>query len=205
MANLSSESIKLHREDENDTWGFVGVGVPELNRSISGLFPTVEEGGIDYHLCSGQVIFSSIPNIPSGTVVFVSHPPQTRKPDATDTASPEHPELAEALMDLYSLKSIAEEEGEVVPDDETIDKADILLRRLFRLSARPYYVYTMPDGDIAIDAHSPQDTKVVLVCSANGTARGLFYLDDEMTREKYEDLSEIPSPFILDALDKTQN
>ena len=205
MSNLSSESMKLHRKDENYTWGSAGVGFPELNKSISGLFPKGGEDSIDIHLCSGQIIHSSVSNMPVGTIVLMSHSLPTCKPDATDMRTSDHPELAEALMDLYGLKSIAVEEGEVAPDDETIDNADTLLRKLFRVSPRPYYVYTMPDGDIAIDAHSPRDTKLVLVCSANGSARCLFYFDDKMAREKYDDLSEIPSTFILDALEKTQN
>lgn len=205
MSNVSSESIKLHRRDESYTWGYAGVGFPELDKSISGLFPKGREGSVDIHLWSGEIIYSSVSNMPAGAVVFISHSPPAVKPDATAAPTREHPELAEALMDLYSLQRIAEEEGEEMPDDETIDRAASLLRKLFRISPRHYYVYTMPGGSVAIDAHSPQDTKLVFVCSADGTAKSLFYFDNEMIRREYDNLSEIPNEFILDALLKTQN
>ena len=121
------------------------------------------------------------------------------KIDASDP-----PELIEALLDLYDAPRIAEEDGDIVPDRDTLIRAERILRAMYRTDPRPYSVYPMPDGDIAIDAHSPQGSKVVMMCDPNGGVRCLAYINGEFHSREYDDPGVIPDSFVRDALQKTQ-
>ena len=114
------------------------------------------------------------------------------------------PDLLEALLDLYDAPRTAEEDGDIVPDRDTLLRAEDILRAMYRTDPRPYSVYPMPYGDIAIDAHSPQGSKVVIMCDPNGTARCLVYLNGESDIREYHDPSVIPDSFVRDALQKTR-
>ena len=114
------------------------------------------------------------------------------------------PDLVEALLDLYGVRRVAEENGGVLPEADALPGAERILRAMYRTAPRPYAVYPMPDGDIAIDAHSPQGTKVVVMCDPDGSARCLVYIDEEFDRREYHDPSVIPDSFIREVLNKTQ-
>ena len=112
--------------------------------------------------------------------------------------------LEEAMSDLLGVKEEAEEEGWTVPDDATIAKAERVFGDMFSYAPRPYAIYAMPDGEIAIDAHSPQGTKVVVVCDAKGGARCLTYLNGDFDSREHEDARALPDDFVRDALRKTE-
>ena len=77
----------------------------------------------------------------------------------TNTDASEPRDLMEALLDLYSAPKVAEEEGDVVPEEHALNNAERVLRAVYRAAPRPYSVYPMSDGDIAIDAHTPKGPK----------------------------------------------
>ena len=110
----------------------------------------------------------------------------------------------EAMSDLLCVKEEAAEEGWAVPDDATIARAERVFGGMFNYAPRPYAIYAMPYGEIAIDAHSPQGRKVVVVCAADGGARCLVYLDGEFESRDYDDPSALPDDFVRDALRKTE-
>ena len=83
----------------------------------------------------------------------------------------EPPDLVEALLDLYNSRKVAEEDGDVIPEEHALQKAERVLRAVYRAAPRPYSVYPMSDGDIAIDAYTPQGTKVIVMCDPDGSAR----------------------------------
>ena len=112
--------------------------------------------------------------------------------------------LEEAMSDLLGVKEEAEDEGWTVPDDATIAKAERVFGDMFSYAPRPYAIYAMPDGEIAIDAHSPQGTKVVVVCDAKGGARCLTYLDGDFDSREREDARALPDDFVRGALRKTE-
>ena len=120
----------------------------------------------------------------------------------TDPSEP--PDLVEALLDLYDAPKVSEEDGDVIPEEQALQKAESVLRAVYRAAPRPYSVYPMSDGDIAIDAHTPHGTKVIVMCDPNGSARCLVHIDGEFTQRNYDDLSIIPDRFIMDALERTQ-
>ena len=113
-------------------------------------------------------------------------------------------DFTEALLDLYDVKRTAEENGSVVPEMVLVHSAEDVLRAMYAADPRPFTIYPMPDGDIAIDAHSPQGTKLVVMCEPNGGARCLFYHNDKFTRKEYSNLGIIPDNFIREALSKTR-
>ena len=119
-----------------------------------------------------------------------------------ETSDP--PDLEEALRDLYSVRRVAEEDGSVIPEEDALLGAERVLRAMYRTAPRPYAVYPMPDGDIAIDAHSPKGTKMVVMCDPDGSARCLVYINEEFDQREYDDASVIPDRFIREALKKTQ-
>ena len=119
-----------------------------------------------------------------------------------DTSDPT--ELVEALLDLYSVRRIAEEEGGTVPEEDAMPRAERVLRAMYQAAQRPYSIYPMPDGDISIDAHGPPGTKVVVVCDPDGGARCHTYISGAIDGREYDDSSVIPDPFIRQALARTQ-
>ena len=123
----------------------------------------------------------------------------SRKVDASEPS-----DLVEALLDLYSSPKVAEEDGDVVPEEHALQKAERVLRAVYRAAPRPYSVYPMSDGDIAIDAHTPHGTKVVVMCDPNASARCLVHIDGEFSQQNYDDPSIIPDRFIMDALERTR-
>ena len=62
----------------------------------------------------------------------------------------------------------------------------------------------MPDGEIAVDAHSRKGTKVVVLCASDGGARCLVYIDGDFDRKEYADSDTLPDHFIKDALRRTR-
>ena len=122
----------------------------------------------------------------------------------TSTKSSDPPDLVEALLDLHSVQKVAEENGDLIPEPDALPKVERVLRALYKNAPRPYAVYPMPDGDIAIDAHSPKGTKLVVICDPDGSARCLVYLNEKFDRREYKDPSVIPDSFIMEALSKTQ-
>ena len=134
------------------------------------------------------------------TLVITGPFPQIKETQSAKRDNDEPFYLRDALLELHDLRRNAREEGEIEPDIETVARADRVLRELFRLSPRKYYVYAMPSGDIAIDAHSPQGTRVVVICDLDGSARCLHYFDETIERRDYDDTRDLPDNFVVEAL-----
>lgn len=117
--------------------------------------------------------------------------------------SREPSDLMDALLDLYDVQRIAEEDGDIPPSNYLLERFERILRDIYAVSPRPYAIYPMPDGEIAIDAHTPHGTKVVVVCS-DDSARCLVYTDEGFQQQEYGDLSVVPDRFIVESLEKTQ-
>ena len=112
--------------------------------------------------------------------------------------------LEEAMDDLAYIQEEAEEEGWQVPSANTIKMAERVFGDMFSYAPRPYAIYAMPDGEIAIDAHSPHGTKVMVICDAKGGARCLTYLNGGFGSREHEDARALPDDFVRDALRKTE-
>ena len=117
--------------------------------------------------------------------------------------SKEPPDLVDALLDLHDAKRVAEEEGDIPPSDHLLERSESILRDIYAVSPRPYTVYPMPDGEIAIDAHTPYGTKLVVVCS-DDSARCLVYTDEGFQQKAYGDVRVVPDQFMVEALAETQ-
>lgn len=111
--------------------------------------------------------------------------------------------LKEAMDDLARVREEAAEEGWRIPSADTAQTAERVFRDMFSRAPRPYAIYPMPDGEIAIDAHSPHGTKVVVVCDAKGGARCLTYANGDFDSREHEDVSVLPDDFVKAALRKT--
>ena len=112
--------------------------------------------------------------------------------------------LKEAMDDLAYVKEEAQEEGWQVPSADTMKMAELVFVDMFDYAPRPYAIYAMPDGEIAIDAHSPHGTKVVVICDAKGGARCLTYLNGDFDSREHEDARVLPDDFVKDALRNTE-
>ncbi len=121
---------------------------------------------------------------------------------AIETIHTDPPDLVEALLDLHSCQRVAQEDEAAPPESEVLRSAERVLRTMYGTAPRPYAVYPMPEGEVAIDAHTPPGTKVVVICGTDGTARCLVYINEEFHRREYEELSAIPDIFIKEALRK---
>ena len=113
--------------------------------------------------------------------------------------------IEEAMTDLLCVKEEAEEEGWSPPSADTMKMAERVFGDMFSYAPRPYAIYAMPDGEIAIDAHSPHGTKVLVICDAKGGARCLTYLNGDFDSREHEDARALPDDFVRDALRKTES
>ena len=113
--------------------------------------------------------------------------------------------LEEAMNDLARVREDAKEEGWQVPGDSAIATAERVFGGMFNYAPRPYAIYAMPGGEIAVDAHSPHGCKVVVVCGPSGGARGLVYFNGEFDSREYDDPSVLPDDFVKDALRKSEH
>ena len=108
--------------------------------------------------------------------------------------------LKEAMDDLAHVQEEAAEEGWRVPSADTAQTAERVFGDMFGYAPRPYAVYPMPDGEIAIDARSPRGTKVVVICDAKGGARCLIYANSDFDSREHEDARALPDDFVKDAI-----
>ena len=112
--------------------------------------------------------------------------------------------LEEAMNDLARVREEAIEEGWRIPSDDAARMAERVFGGMFDYAPRPYAVYAMPGGEIAVDAHSPHGCKVVVVCESGGGARCLVYFNGEFDSREYDDPSALPDDFVKDALRKSE-
>ena len=112
--------------------------------------------------------------------------------------------LKEAMDDLAHVREEAAEEGWRAPSADNVKTAERVFVDMFGYAPRPYAIYPMPDGEIAIDARSPRGTKVVVICDAKGGARCLVYFNGEFDSREYDAPSVLPDDFVKDALRKTE-
>ncbi len=105
-------------------------------------------------------------------------------------------DLQNALAELASVPEDAAEADFTLPTREVQVMAEKVLRRLYRISPRPYHVYVMPYGDISINAATPWRTALTITCDVDGTARCLVYDQGNMEQRDYEDPAMIPDDWI---------
>lgn len=162
----------------------------EANRSPTGLI-TVNEGQYPpmVYLKTSNRLFRFVD---TGEVVLRPYP-------SASTATHEPSDFMEAMLDLHSVKWMAEEEDDVEPSNDTIERAQRVLERLYRTFPRPYAVYPMMDGDVAVEAHTKPGTDVTVICDSDGSYRCLSYIDDEFNRVRFDRLDEMLSPSVIDA------
>ena len=108
--------------------------------------------------------------------------------------------LKEAMDDLAHVQEEAAEEGWRVPSADTVKTAERVFGDMYSRAPRPYAIYPMPDGEIAIDARSPHGTKVVVICDAKGGARCLTYANGDFDSREHEDARALPDDFVKDAI-----
>ena len=180
-------------------------GNPNNNSGVtsSGFFGLL----VGYNLAVADVLVTALVQAPndrreSSTIVITASPPQITETQSAKRNSSGPIDLVDALLDLHDVRKVAREEGDIEPDIETVARADRVLRAMFRVSPRPYYVYAMPSGDIAIDAHSPQGSRVVVICDLDGSARCLHYFNEAIERRDYDDTRALPDRFVVEALNQ---
>ena len=123
--------------------------------------------------------------------------------ESASTATYGPRDLIEAMLDLHSVRRMAEEDDDVVPSDDTVERAKKVLEGLYRAFPRPYSVYPMMEGDIAVEAHTKPGTDVTVICDSDGSYRCLMYIDDEFRRIRFCELGEMFSPAVIDAFIRT--
>lgn len=98
--------------------------------------------------------------------------------------------LKEAIRDLDNARLEAAEEGYRRPSQLAISNARGILDQMYRVRARRYEVYPMPDGEIAIDA--PVDgSSIVIVCDSEGGVLYLRNASGEQESVRYQSLSQL--------------
>ena len=109
--------------------------------------------------------------------------------------------LEEALMDLWhGVRREAQEEGEPEPSEALMAIAEKMLRAVYQVDQRFYYVYFGAFGDIAIDATVPRGNKLVIFCNADESVRCVVYENGQLESKEYSEPSMIPDEFVRAAL-----
>lgn len=121
-------------------------------------------------------------------------------PSLTSIADAQTPELKDALKDLQEIRQEASEEGFLQPSDAAIDNATRLLPEMYHIFPRRFEVYSMPNGEIAIDAPSKHERSVILLCDSDGGALCLVNMNGEHRRARYCDAKILPDGFLREAL-----
>lgn len=129
----------------------------------------------------------------------------TRKVAPTDTdpcdrdrwvREGDSPELAEALRDLAGAIEEADENGFDRPPHAALDTARSVLRKVHGVSPRIYFVYPMPEGDIAVDAPGKVGQSVILFCDASGRVTCCVNRQGNWQSKEYPDVDSLPDPFL---------
>jgi len=110
--------------------------------------------------------------------------------------------LADALEDLEHIYEDAREEGFPEPSATVIQNAECLLKQLFDTSNRCYEVYSMPDGEVAIDAPDGTGQSMLLLCEPAGSVLCLANLKSGHRRARYSTAETLPDDFVREALAK---
>ncbi len=203
---------------DHDTYARIWSRIPDsmsdaMISSHTQTIPYAEEKEVEFLVGTVALLVAKIlrERFAIGEVVYRS---QDRSPlqfetalwdvPSDETTSEDPPDLVEALLDLHDCQRVAVEAARVLPESATVKTAERILRVLYGIAPRPYAVYPMPEGDIAIDAQSPLGTKVVVICGPSGSARCLVYINGEFERREYEDISGLPDAFIKESLGKTE-
>ena len=103
--------------------------------------------------------------------------------------------LRDALDSLYEVKVLAKEDECDEPSDLAINNVEVVLREMFTLSPRPYDIYPMVGGEIAIDAGN-DGRRLGVFCYPDGRMQyvGLLGTDSEEVRQ--DSVSSIPVEFL---------
>ena len=110
------------------------------------------------------------------------------------------PELAEAQKKLGRVAEDAREENHQLPSELAFGNARRLLSEMYEISPRFFDIYSMPDGEIAIDAPGGFGQSVTLLCEPDGGALCLVTLGDEHRRARYSTARTLPDGFVREAL-----
>lgn len=110
------------------------------------------------------------------------------------------PELAEAKEKLGKVTEDAREENHQLPSELAFQNARRLLPKMYEISPRYFDIYSMPDGEIAIDAPGGHGRSVILLCEPDGGALCLVTLGDEHRRARYSTARNLPDGFVREAL-----
>ena len=109
-------------------------------------------------------------------------------------------ELTEALQDLKEIERDAVEENFRKPSKLAQENASRILRDMYQVHPCRFEVYSMPDGEIAIDARGGFGKSVVLLCESEGSALCLVNIDGSHRRARYSETAKLPDGFIKEAL-----
>lgn len=111
-----------------------------------------------------------------------------------------HHELLEAIRDLGDVTLEAEEEGYRLPSDTAISNARVALGMMYRIHARRYEVYPMPDGEVAVDAPE-RGSSVMVICDSEGGIRYLQNVKGKQEYVCYRSLQSLPGSRLKEGLE----
>ena len=109
-------------------------------------------------------------------------------------------ELAEAIAELDDVVGYAEEIEVETPSDAAFDNARRLLKAMYRIAPRPFSVYPVAGGYIAIDARGGKGRIAVVMCGSDGSVLCLVTIGDKHRRARYSTAANLPDGFIREAL-----
>ena len=109
-------------------------------------------------------------------------------------------DLADALADLAEAGEEAREDGFPIPDQELLNRAEKLLRKLYVVWPHRFEVYPMPDGEIALDAPNRRDSSVLVLCEPEGEVLCMAHVGGNHQRKRYPSTEHLPDKFLTEAL-----
>lgn len=125
-------------------------------------------------------------------------------PYRTEVSDTDPPDLVEALGELQTVPIEADEMGFSQPETDTIRRAEKVLRQLYGVVPRRYFVYPMDPGDVAVGAPGSRGHSVVFYCFPDGSIHCYVNLQGDVTATVYRTTDEFPDLRVREALAKME-
>lgn len=113
--------------------------------------------------------------------------------------------LQEALQEIDEVPNDAKDDGLEVPSELALRNARRLLQEMYRISPRPYGIYPVSDGYVAIDARGRDGRIAVVMCGSDGEVLCLVTVGTEHRRARYTSADRLPDGFVREALSDLGN
>lgn len=175
--------------------------VADLIERMDSATPEAESDTVFHGVATG--LFMHVNGDEAGCLGAV-RPEREVMPYKAEIFDTDPPDLVEALGDLQTAPIEADGLDFPLPETGTLMHAEKVLRRLYEIVPRLYYVYPMDPGDIAIDAPGANGQSAIFYCYPDESVYCCVNLRGNVVTTVCKSLGDFPDPRVRDALVKME-